>query len=74
MMLLFSDVIDYCQFLFFMAKKSVIQRIRITRKGKVLRRAMALSHCRANKTSIQQMRKQRMRVLLVKAKTLANYL
>ncbi|MCL4391885.1 hypothetical protein M1413_00960 [Patescibacteria group bacterium] len=44
-------------------KKSVSKRIRITKSGKVLRRAMALGHSRANKRTVQIKRKKNARTL-----------
>jgi ribosomal protein L35 len=42
-------------------RKSFKNRIKITKKGKILRRRMALGHCRAKKTSQekQDRRKER---------------
>ncbi len=39
-------------------KKSVSKRIRITKSGKVLRRAMTLGHSRVNKRTVQIKRKK----------------
>ena len=38
-------------------KKSISTRIKITKTGKILRRAMGLGHCRAKKRSAQIRRK-----------------
>ena len=38
--------------------KSISKRMRITKKGKVVRRAMALGHSRVNKSSSQMNRKK----------------
>ncbi len=38
--------------------KSITKRIRITKKGKVVRRAMALGHSRVNKSTSQMKRKK----------------
>lgn len=38
--------------------KSIAKRIRITKKGKVVRRAMALGHSRVNKSTSQMKRKK----------------
>ena len=46
-----------------MAKKSVSKRIKITKSGKVLRRAMALGHSRVNKRTVQIKRKKNARTL-----------
>ncbi|MBI5732674.1 hypothetical protein HY967_01805 [Candidatus Jorgensenbacteria bacterium] len=46
-----------------MAKNSIDHRIKTTRTGKVLRRAMALGHSRGNKSSVQMQRKKRSRNL-----------
>ena len=43
------------------SKKSYGKRLRVTRKGKVLRRAMGLGHSRANKSSKQMRRKTKSR-------------
>lgn len=47
-------------------KKSISKRIKITKGGKVRRRAMALGHFKVNKTSIQLKRKKRERGLDIK--------
>ena len=44
-------------------KKSVSKRIKITKSGKILRRAMALGHSRANKRTAQIKRKKNARTL-----------
>lgn len=44
-------------------KKSITKRIRVTKRGKVLRRAMALGHAKANKNTAQKKRKKHLRVL-----------
>lgn len=49
-------------------KKSVKSRIKITRSGKIKRRAMALGHSRANKRSIQMLRKKSFRNLNISFK------
>jgi ribosomal protein L35 len=46
-----------------MAKNSVTSRVRVTKTGKIMRRAMALGHSRSNKTPLQMMRKKRSRGL-----------
>jgi hypothetical protein len=46
-----------------MAQKSISKRIQISRNGKVRRRATALGHSRANKTTLQMQRKKRERSL-----------
>ncbi|MFH1161661.1 MAG: hypothetical protein V1696_00045 [Candidatus Jorgensenbacteria bacterium] len=46
-----------------MARNSFTQRFRITRQGKVRRRAMALGHSRANKSGRQLLRKKKARGL-----------
>ncbi len=45
------------------AKKSITNRIRVTKRGKVLRRAMALGHAKANKNTRQKKRKKAQRTL-----------
>jgi len=47
-----------------MARKSFTKRIRITKQGKVCRRAMTLGHSRANKSGRQLTRKKKMRGLM----------
>lgn len=42
-------------------KKSISSRIKITKTGKVLRRAMGQGHCRAKKRSAQLKRKKSFR-------------
>jgi ribosomal protein L35 len=42
-------------------KQSVRNRIKITKRGKILRRAMGLGHGMAKKSSQQKQRKQRKR-------------
>jgi ribosomal protein L35 len=44
-------------------KKSISNRIKITKTGKILRRAMGLGHCRAKKRSSQLKRKKGYRPL-----------
>ncbi|MFA6365299.1 MAG: 50S ribosomal protein L35 [Candidatus Paceibacterota bacterium] len=44
-------------------QKSVSKRIRVTKNGKVMRRAMTLGHSRTNKSSTQLQRKKGMRGL-----------
>ncbi|GEM_PF-6401878 len=44
-------------------KKSITKRIRVTKRGKVLRRAMALGHAKANKNTVQKKRKKAHRTL-----------
>ncbi|MEK7657715.1 MAG: hypothetical protein AAB366_00800 [Patescibacteria group bacterium] len=39
-------------------KKSISNRIKITKTGKVLRRTMGIGHCRAKKRSAQIQRKK----------------
>ncbi len=46
-------------------KNSVSKRIRITKTGKLMRRAMVLGHSRANKSTTQMKRKKVMRGLAV---------
>ncbi|MEK7144189.1 MAG: hypothetical protein AAB820_02565 [Patescibacteria group bacterium] len=49
-----------------MTKKSISSRIKITKTGKVLRRAMGIGHCRAKKRSNQIKRKKGFRPLSFK--------
>ena len=44
-------------------KKTISKRLRITRTGKVLHRAMGLGHNRSRKSSTQLRRKANMRIL-----------
>ena len=41
-----------------MTKHSISQRIRVTKSGKIMRQAMTLGHSRANKSSVQMLRKK----------------
>lgn len=42
-------------------KKSISDRIKITKTGKILRRTMGIGHCRAKKRSAQIKRKKSFR-------------
>lgn len=55
-------------------RKSVRDRIRVTKRGKVMRRAMALGHSRGNKSSKQMRRKSLSRGLDDGAKIIRKYL
>ncbi|MDP3974912.1 MAG: 50S ribosomal protein L35 [Candidatus Jorgensenbacteria bacterium] len=55
-------------------RKSVRDRVRVTRTGKVLRRAMALGHARGNKSATQLRRKELSRGLDDAAKIVRKYL
>ena len=57
-----------------MSAKSVQKRIRVTRSGKVMRRAMALGHSRANKNSTQMKRKKGARGLNLPIEKVVRYL
>ena len=46
-----------------MATKSIVKRIKLSKSGKVRRRAMTLGHSRGNKTHTQMQRKARYRGL-----------
>ncbi|MBI5079313.1 hypothetical protein HZB06_01390 [Candidatus Wolfebacteria bacterium] len=46
-------------------KKSISDRIRITKRGKILRRAMGIGHCRAKKRSAQIKRKKGLRSISI---------
>ena len=46
-----------------MAKKMVTKRIKLTKNGKIKRRAMGLGHSRANKSRVQILRKRKKRDL-----------
>lgn len=55
-------------------KKSISKRIKITRGGKVKRRAMALCHCRTNKSGTQKNRKKANRGLGINVRKLEKHL
>jgi len=57
-----------------MVQKSVTKRLRITRRGKIIRRAMALGHSKVNKRQIQILRKRKLRGLNLPKKTISKYL
>jgi len=54
--------------------KSVTQRVKITKRGKVIRRAMVLGHSKINKSQIQILRKRKSRGLNIPEKVLRKYL
>jgi len=55
-------------------KSSVKNRIKVTKKGKLLRRRkMGQSHSRAKQTNTQKRRKKGMRSLNIKMKNLNNF-
>jgi len=54
-------------------QKSVGKRIRVTKQGKVVRRAMGLGHSRANKSSTQMGRKSNSRSLATHAEIFKQY-
>ncbi len=54
-------------------KKAISTRIKTTRTGKVLRRAMGLGHFRSRKNSTQLNRRKGMRVLGTAAKVLKQH-
>ncbi len=55
-------------------QKSVTKRIRVTKNGKLKRRAVALGHNKTNKTKTQKLRKRKARGFALKDKTLKKYL
>ena len=57
-----------------MARNSFTDRIKITRRGKVRRRATTLGHSRGNKRQTQMNRKKRERNLVITKKVLSKYL
>jgi len=57
-----------------MARKSITKRIRITKKGKLARRARGLSHTRTNKKTNQLMRRRGGRNLVMSAKNINKFL
>ncbi len=54
-------------------QKSVSKRIKIKKSGKILRRATALGHSRANKNTVQMKRKKNGRDLYISAKKIKRY-
>ncbi len=57
-----------------MVTKSVQKRVRITKSGKVLRRAPALGHARGNKNTTQLKRKKNARGLNLPMEKIKQYL
>ncbi|MEK7086982.1 MAG: hypothetical protein AAB935_01850 [Patescibacteria group bacterium] len=57
-----------------MAKKSISSRIKITKSGKITRRAMSLGHSKGNKRKTQINRKKKIRGLAMTKKTINRYL
>jgi len=55
-------------------KKSISKRLRITKRGKIIRRAMGQGHCRAKKSTTQRKRKKISRGLLHAEKFLKKHL
>lgn len=55
-------------------KKSISQRIKITKKNKIRRRATTLGHSRSNKSSKQLMRKKKGRSFNESKKMIKKYL
>jgi len=53
-----------------MSRKSITERLKITGRGKVLRRAMALGHSRGNKSMKQMRRKKGKRGIVINTKRL----
>ena len=53
-------------------KKSISKRIRITKSGKIIRRAMSLGHSRANKRTTQIKRKKGARSLSMSVNKIKN--
>lgn len=54
-------------------KKSVISRIKITKKGKVLRRKMNIDHFRTRKSKKNILRKRKKHTIDLKTKKVLNY-
>lgn len=54
--------------------KSISKRVKISKSGKILRRAMTLGHSRANKNSVQMQRKKHGRNLEIRAKRITSYI
>jgi len=55
-------------------KKSISKRIRITKRGKILRKTMGQGHCRAKKRTVQRKRRKILRGLLHGEKFLKKHL
>lgn len=53
-------------------KKSISKRVKITKTGKILRRAMSLGHSRANKSTTQMKRKKGQRSLAIHVNKIKN--
>lgn len=51
-------------------KKSILKRLKITKTGKILRRKMGQSHCRAKKSNTELRRKQKYTVLGIDSKSI----
>ncbi|MFH0712425.1 MAG: hypothetical protein V2A55_00990 [Candidatus Jorgensenbacteria bacterium] len=56
-----------------MAKNSIKNRIKITKTGKIKRRAMGLGHSRANKSNVQILRRRKKRGLNIPKENIKNY-
>lgn len=65
---------DILTFVLMKTKKSVSTRIKITKSGKVQRRSTSLGHSRANKNSVQLGRRKRLRGLVMRKKTINQYI
>ncbi len=57
-----------------MSSKSIQKRLRITKSGKVMRRAPALGHSRGNKNTAQMKRKKNSRGLNLPTEKIKRYL
>ncbi len=55
-------------------KKSASKRVKVTRGGKVRRRATSLGHSRANKSGLQLGRKKRARGLMLSKQTVEKFI
>jgi len=55
-------------------RKSITSRIKITRSGKIRRRAMGLCHGRSNKSRKELSRKKKMRGLVMKKTKITRHL
>jgi len=55
-------------------QKSVVKRVKMTKQGKLKRRATTLGHSRSNKSQKEYLRKKGMRNLTIKKKTLKKYI
>lgn len=55
-------------------KKSVVSRIKITKRGKILRRKMSVDHCRTRKSKKNILSKRKEYEINFPAKKILNYM